>query len=316
MAKTLVDVQKSREEREKITQLFGGVVPESILRYNVADKAMDLLVEEQGRDYQSTGYGKDRKIVTNQDATNHDLFMLSGAGARWGALSRFPQNVGRILLNLYTDEFLPKTTTRTTVVDPFAGHNSRMELCWKQRRNYVGCDISKRFMEANFKLRERLIADDTEANALTPEKLNPATITLHECDSRKMEPVKSNSGDFTITSPPYWDIEDYGDEIEQLGKGNEYHVFLDNLLAVAKSNFRCLRSGAFCVWCINDFRKDGRFYPYHIHTANVLREAGFKWHDIAITDLGTSMRAAFASQIKSQHILPKRHEYCLIFVKP
>ena len=77
-----------------------------------------------------------------------------------------------------------------------------------------------------------------------------------------------------------------------------------------------MKRGAFCVWCINDFRKDGKFYSYHEHTAQLLREAGFKQWDIAITDLGRSMRAAFASQIISQKILPKRHEYALIFVKP
>jgi hypothetical protein len=312
MPKTLDDVAKSREQREDAKALFGGVIPESILKYNVADKARDLLVEDEGRAYTDTGYSKDKQIVTNEDATNNKLFMLSGAGARWGALSRFPQNVGRILLNLYTDEFLPKTTTRTTVVDPFAGHNSRMELCYRSKRNYIGCDISKKFMAANFKLRDMLLAENAEQML----DKNDATITLHECDSRKMEPVRSNVGDFTITSPPYWDIEDYGDEIEQLGKGNEYHIFLQNLQQVCHANFRCLRSGAFCVWCINDFRKDGRFYSYHEDTADCLREAGFKQWDIAITDLGTSMRAAFATQIKSQKILPKRHEYCLIFRKP
>jgi hypothetical protein len=306
MGKTLADVEQSRDTREKISRLFGAEIPESILRYNTSDKAIDLLVDEQGRDYQSTGYGKDKQIVTAEDATKHDLFMLSGAGARWGALSRFPQNVGRILLRLYTKP-------GDTVVDPFAGHNSRMELCYRERRNYIGCDLSHKFMLANFEVRKRLLArgdDDLFKN----QTLNKATIELHECDSQHM-PVKSNVGDFTITSPPYWCLEDYGDEMQQLGK-NDYPTFLHKLTNVMRENFRCLRSGSFCVWCVNDFRYDGKFYNYHGDTIRCLRDAGFKQHDIAITDLGTSMRAAFASQIVSQKILPKRHEYCLIFLKP
>jgi hypothetical protein len=326
MAKTLEDVNDSRHQREEIADLFGGVIPESILRHNPSDRAKDLLVEEQGRDYESTFHqpketAKQFGDVKDSERQKH-LYQLSGSGARWGALSRFPQNVGRILLKLLSKR-------GDTVVDPFAGHNSRMELCWRAHRHYVGCDISKVFMAANFELRRQML--QAIASSMFKDKL--CTIELHECDSRKIDApcrcvldadgqpieraqhIKNNTGDFTITSPPYWCLEDYGDEMGQLGK-NDYHNFLIGLGMVAKQNFRCLKSGAFCVWCVNDFRYEGKFYPYHMHTAQLLRDAGFKQHDIAIIDLGTSMRAAFAKQILSQRILPKRHEYALIFVKP
>src|SRR5215831_9211542 len=299
------NLAKSREERDKVRRQL-GCIPESILLHDKSDQARDLLVEEEERAYTSTFHQPEKTATAFGKITfeerNKQLFYLSGAGARWGALSRFPQNIGRILLKLYTRE-------GQTVVDPFAGHNSRMELCYRSRRNYIGCDISKKFMEANFKLCEMLL-EENAADMFAGE--NKATITLHECDSRKMEPVKNNAGDFTITSPPYWDLEYYGDEPEQLGKDNEYSEFLLRLGQVCEANFRCLKSGSFCVWCINDFRKDGKFYSYHMHTAQLLRDAGFKQHDIAIIDLGGSFGQAFASQIVENKILPKRHEYALI----
>jgi DNA modification methylase len=300
MAKTLEDLATSREQRREIAEQLGGEIPTSILLHNSSDKAMDLLVEEHGRGYTDTGFA-----ANNPDHPHAHLFKNSGMDVRQGALSRFPQNIGRILLRLYTKR-------GATVVDPFAGHNSRMELCWRDGRHYIGCDISHEFMQANFKLRERLLAENA-ADMFSAER--DATITLHECDSRMM-PVKNNTGDFTITSPPYWDIEYYGSEPQQLGRGNSYDEFLRRLGLVCSENFRCLRSGAFAVWCVNDFRKDGKFYSYHMHTAQLLRDAGFKQWDIAIIDLGNSMRAAFATQIVSTKILPKRHEYALIFVKP
>jgi hypothetical protein len=308
MGKTLDDVAKSREERERVRKLL-GCIPESILVHDKADKAMDLLVQEQERDYTSTFHQPEKTATVfgamKDDERQKHLYSLSGAGARWGALSRFPQNVGRILLRLYSKE-------GETVVDPFAGHNSRMELCWRSGRNYVGCDISHAFMEANFRLRDMLLSENSDSMFPT---MNNATIELHECDSRKM-PVKNNRGDFTITSPPYWDLEYYGDEMGQLGKDNDYPEFLSRLGEVAKENFRCVKSGAFVVWCINDFRKDGKFYAYHMHTAQLLRDAGFKAHDCAIIDLGGSFGQAFASQIVTNKILPKRHEYALVFRKP
>jgi hypothetical protein len=320
MAKTLEDVAKSREARDNVRKLL-GCIPESILVHDKRDQAIDLLVEEQERDYSSTFHQPKETAaafgeVKDAERQKH-LYFLSGAGARWGALSRFPQNVGRILLKLLLAKKDEKTgkfkmpEPPPTVVDPFAGHNSRMELCYRSGCNYIGCDISKAFMKANFELRKRLLQSNTLS--LFPE-MNTATIELHECDSRKM-PIKNNAGDFTITSPPYWCLEDYGDEMGQLGK-NDYHEFLRQLGVVICENFRCLRSGSFAVWCVNDFRYEGKFYAYHMHTAQLMRDAGFKQHDVAIIDLGGSFGQAFASQIIENKILPKRHEYALIFVKP
>jgi|SRR5215472_3822749 len=102
----------------------------------------------------------------------------------------------------------------------------------------------------------------------------------------------------------------------QLGKNDDYWEFIRQLKAVAAENFRVLKSGAFAVWCVNDFRIDGKFYSYHTHTIGLMRDEGFKLHDTAIIDFGTSFGAAFATQIVDNKVLPKRHEFALIFRKP
>ena len=123
-------------------------------------------------------------------------------------------------------------------------------------------------------------------------------------------------GDFTLTSPPYYDIEDYGDEPEQLGKAGSYDRFLNGLAMVAAENFRCLKPGAFAVWFVNDFRRHGVFHPYHIDTVELMTGAGFTLFDMMIVDLGYPPRAAYATQLVTTKILPKRHEYGLVFRKP
>lgn len=297
MAKTIEDLQRSREQREAVVEKLGAV-PESILVYDRSVRALDLMAQE--RDYASGA---------NDGGHNGKLgkvFDVSGQSCRGesGALSRFPQNIGRLLLLLYTK-------AGDIVVDPFAGHNSRMEMCWRAGRNYYGNDLSRVFMEANRKVRDILLAE--KADDLFGSD-HTAEIYLSEGDSRKL-PWENGHGHFTITSPPYWNIEYYGDEPEQLGN-RSYERFLDALREVMAENFRVLRPGAFCVWCVNDFRKDGKFYDYHGDTARLLRAVGFVQHDIAITDLGPAIRAAFAQQIVETKILPKRHEYNLIFRKP
>lgn len=281
-------LRKSRESHARLKMLFGGTMPESIMLHDKRDMALDLMADARG-------YSK-----TEKPRLSGTRFRVSGTGCGAGALSRFPQNVGRTLLLLYTKP-------GDVVVDPFAGHNSRMELCITNGRRYIGQDISRKFMAANRAILKILQSRRTLVNGVSD-------CTLFEGDSRKMQ-APDACGDFTITSPPYWNIEEYGDEPGQLGKLT-YKEFLEGLYQVMRENFRCLKPGAFCVWCVNDFRRNGKFYPYHEHTARGLRKAGFVQWDIAITDLGSSMGACFPNQIMERKILPKRHEYALIFRKP
>jgi DNA modification methylase len=141
------------------------------------------------------------------------------------------------------------------------------------------------------------------------------TISVQLGDSRHL-PLKNCCGDFTITSPPYWCLEDYGSEKEQIGKCSEYPEFRRQLRLIMAENFRVLRAGSFCVWCVNDFTWEGKFYNFHGNCIEDMREVGFKQHDCVITDFGTSMGQMFASDIVNHKRLPKRHEYNLIFVKP
>lgn len=48
----------------------------------------------------------------------------------------------------------------------------------------------------------------------------------------------------------------------------------------------------------------------------LMEHVGFVQHDIRIIDLGSSIAAAFVNQIVEGKLLPKRHEYALVFQKP
>lgn len=299
MAKDVESLAKSRDVRAAILHEF-GCIPESILFHNRSVKAIDLRVDE--RSYSST-IRIDRTKMRGKLADVFDVSSQSCRGEN-GALSRFPQSVGKVLLLLYSKR-------GDTVLDPFAGHNSRMELCWRNHRHYIGCDVSASFMSANRTIRDMLFA---ERDADLFPDTNLSDISLIEGDSKRI-PLEDGIGDFTITSPPYWDLEYYGDEPEQLGTGKSYESFLDGLFVVMRENYRLLKDGAFCVWCVNDFRKNGIFYLYHLHVVQLMQRAGFRCHDVVVTDLGPSIGSAFASQIIERKLLPKRHEFALIFRK-
>lgn len=306
---------ESRNKKESLIALFGGKenIPSSIMRAKKkrVDVINDALVA--ARRYGSTGYAhKDPQLQRafetsmrgargrkyNNVERADGVFDVSGQGVSSGALSTFPQNIGRAVLVLYSEP-------GQKVVDPFAGHNSRMELCVANGRHYEGYDISKEFMAFNQKRA-------AELRRFFPS----AKIDLYLGDSRFCNKSKSNSADFTLTSPPYYDVEWYGDEPEQMGKSKTYDDFLGAIGKTLKENFRVLKPGSFAVWFINDFRRKGVFHLYHMDIARLGQEAGFTVHDIMVVDFGPGIRDAFYNQTFKSKILPKRHEFGVVFKKP
>jgi len=67
-------------------------------------------------------------------------------------------------------------------------------------------------------------------------------------DSRNMKEVTDRSVHLIITSPPYWQIKDYGTK-EQIGFGENYNEYVNNLNKVWKECYRVLYNG--CRLCVN-----------------------------------------------------------------
>ncbi|MDP8216782.1 MAG: DNA methyltransferase [Candidatus Kaelpia imicola] len=63
-----------------------------------------------------------------------------------------------------------------------------------------------------------------------------------------MNEVKDNSVHLVITSPPYWQLKDYGSKA-QIGFNDSYQDYIDNLSKVWKECYRILHPG--CRLCIN-----------------------------------------------------------------
>lgn len=291
----------SREFREEFIAKYGSALC-SILEYDRKIKHTDLSRIERGGGYaQSMNSNREKFAKDALPIFSKTAFI---ARDRKDYLSTFPMNIGRIAIGLYAPD-------NCKIYDPFAGHNSRMELCYTLGHSYTGVDICENFMKGNRKVKDYLYNKAKRELIQVDRK-----IELLEQSSTDVPQIKSESHDFTITSPPYWDIENYGPEPEQLGIGKTYQEFLDGLQLCANENFRILKPGSFSCWFINDFRKNGKFYPYHIDTYNILQKAGFDIFNIYIVDLKGSPNKAFLRWVVKTRILPKTHEFIVVAQKP
>jgi len=75
--------------------------------------------------------------------------------------------------------------------------------------------------------------------------------TLHKIiigDSRHMDEAKDDSVHLAITSPPYWQLKDYGSK-DQIGFNDSYQDYIDNLNKVWIECYRVLQPG--CRLCVN-----------------------------------------------------------------
>jgi DNA modification methylase len=93
-------------------------------------------------------------------------------------------------------------------------------------------------------------------------------------DSRQMLELKDNSMHLVVTSPPYWQLKDYGTH-DQIGFHNSYESYINNLNLVWKECYRVLHSG--CRLCINIGDQFARSVYYGRYKVIAIREEIIKF---------------------------------------
>jgi len=93
-------------------------------------------------------------------------------------------------------------------------------------------------------------------------------------DSREMAELPDNSVHLTITSPPYWQLKDYGTD-NQIGFHDSYENYINNLNLVWKECYRTLHNG--CRLCINIGDQFARAVYYGRYKVIPIREEIIKF---------------------------------------
>ena len=93
-------------------------------------------------------------------------------------------------------------------------------------------------------------------------------------DSRNMIELSDNSIHLAITSPPYWQLKDYGNE-NQIGFHDNYENYINNLNLVWKECYRVLHNG--CRLCINIGDQFARAVYYGRYKVIPIREEIIKF---------------------------------------
>jgi len=145
-------------------------------------------------------------------------------------------------------------------------------------------------------------------------------------DSRKMNELKNESVHLIITSPPYWQLKDYGTD-NQIGFHDSYENYINNLNLVWNECNRVLHKG--CRLCINigdQFARSvyyGRYKVIPIRTEIIkfCETIGFDYMGAVIWQKNTTMNTTGGASIMGSFPYPRNgiikldYEFILIFKK-
>lgn len=153
--------------------------------------------------------------------------------------------------------------------------------------------------------------------------------TIHKIingDSRQMNLVPDKSVNLVITSPPYWQLKDYGTK-NQIGYHEDYETYINNLNLVWKECYRVLDNG--CKLCINigdQFARAvyyGRYKVIPIRTEIIkfCESIGFDYMGAIIWQKQTTTNTTGGASLMGSFPTPRNgilsidYEFILIFKK-
>lgn len=146
-------------------------------------------------------------------------------------------------------------------------------------------------------------------------------------DSRDMAELQDGSVHLVVTSPPYWQLKDYGTS-NQIGFNDSYEDYINNLNLVWKECFRVLDDG--CRLCINigdQFARSvyyGRYkiIPIRTEIIKFCETIGFDYMGAIIWQKTTTMNTTGGATIMGSFPYPRNgivkldYEFILLFKKP
>jgi len=133
--------------------------------------------------------------------------------------------------------------------------------------------------------------------------------TVYFGTSERMERLPDASIDFVVTSPPYWNLKNYGGAEEQIGQ-EEYEPYLQRLNTVWQECYRVARENSVMVVNVNSRRHKKKFYPLAFDIAR----ATTRWQlwDVMLWYIPNALPQPNHYR---ERLFDNKFEYLLVFVK-
>jgi hypothetical protein len=276
---------KSEESREsmKVSGSYAGSVPRYYEMKAKAEKKLgrDLSNKEFEDNYLSDYIPKDSRLAYTDTGAILSIFdpVLCEIAYKW-----FCPNNG-------------------VIFDPIAGGSVRGIIAGFLGYQYTGIDLRNEQIEANYKQKELIIP-----NSKTD------WICGNSIDSDELLP--DLKADFIFSCPPYFDLEVYSDNKDDLSN-LEWEEFKKQYAEIIKKSVDKLKDNSFACFVVGDVRDKKGFYRDFVgYTTECFEEAGAKlYNEMILVNVAGSLPIRITKQFNSYRKAGKCHQNVLVYFK-
>lgn len=190
------------------------------------------------------------------------------------------------------------------ILDQFVGGGTTLVEAKLLNRNIIGIDVNDVALN---RCKEKINFEHEGADG---------EVFLRKGDARNLDFIPENSIDLICTHPPYANIIEYSEDIEEDLSRLKIKDFLEEMKKVASESYRVLKKDKFCAVLIGDTRQKGHMIPLSFYVMQIFEEAGFKMKEMIIKEQHNCKATGFwkTNSIKYNFLLIA-HEHLFIFRK-
>lgn len=246
-----------------------------------------------------SGYWQHRRnawlqLTGNLTATKEGVLAEGMMSKINGGSSNFDPVLAEVLIKWFN---LP----HGKILDPFGGEQTKGIVAGILKMPYWGCEVRQEQVDYNAEMSKEL------------EDVN------YVCgDSRKIEEhIQERNFDFVITSPPYYDLEIYSENKDDISTFGTFEDFMSSMYEIYQSCVNMLNEDRFFVVKVGEIRdkKTGIYRNFVSETISALESCGLNYYNeiILLNNPGTApMRAGNTFSTRK---IVKLHQNILVFYK-
>lgn len=195
------------------------------------------------------------------------------------------------------------TKEEELILDQFVGGGTTLVEAKLLNRNIIGIDVNDVALE---RCKEKIDF----------EYPNNSKIVIKKGDARNLSFLKDESIDFICTHPPYSNIIQYSENLDNDLSHLKIPEFLTEMKSVSNESYRVLKKDRYCAILMGDTRQKGHVQPLGFQIMKVFEDSGFKLKEIIIKEQHNCKATGYwkTNSIKYNFLL-LAHEYLFIFKK-
>mgnify|MGYP001453045345 CR=1 FL=1 len=229
--------------------------------------------------------------------------MKTGSAKVFGTEGNVSEQTGTSIFDPVLCELVYKwfNVVNGNVLDPFAGGSVRGIVAEYLGYKYIGIDLSQPQIEAN----------RTQAEAIG---VNPTWIVG---DSRNVKEIAKGEYDLVFSCPPYYDLEVYSDDTNDLSVLGTYEEFINSYQKIISDCVSMLKDNRFACFVVGDIRDKKGFYRNFVSdTIKAFQDAGaLLYNEGILVTVAGSLPVRCGRPFVSGRKLGKTHQNVLVFYK-